>query len=205
MSENNTQEKIEERKAEQIPEIPPAPQVSDESVAIKNTDNQKRGRGRPKGSTKKKLNVSFVPDKGDTNPPALQGDSTQISTIDYDVVASGLVTTIDLMMSMVSLMSRGKLEYTKLSEQEKKVCANALQQEKPVLDFMAKSQGMNHIMVLATFAGVFATKIKIKKPEKEKEKEKKSEKVIDLKENSETKVKENTLKIDETKEAIAFE
>jgi len=203
-------EKIEERLAEKLPEQAVAD--NPEKIAVDNNQPTKRGRGRPRkdGVTKKKINVKFTPDTGDNNPPPLTDlQAVNIPQIDYPAVATGLVTTIDMMLHLVSVMSKGKLEYQQLSEHEKKICAGALEGEKPVLDFMAKSQGMNHIVVLATFAGVFGTKIKIKKTEKTDKKE--SKKIIDLQEKTaeEKEIefnKKNPLNIENKKEGeINFE
>lgn len=202
MSFEQNNDKVQERQdivnSAPVEKINPDPSA----VSMQNNIPEKKKRGRPPKSTSKiksgsGLQLAFKSDSGDKNPPkpsdTLSASSTinQAPTVDYHSVATGLITMIDGMMKVVSMMTKGRLEYEPLNSQEKNVCATALENEKGVLEFMSKTQGMNHLIVLATLAGVFMPKIKYKAPppkdknDKGKEKPKNDGKTLALTEKNE--------------------
>lgn len=203
MSFEQNNDKVQERQdiANSASPVEPV-KVDPTATSISNNIPEKKKRGRPPKSDKVKtgagLKLGFKPDSGDKNPPkpsdtlsASGAGIAQAPTVDYHSVATGLITMIDGMMKVVSMMTKGRLEYEPLNSQEKNVCATALENEKGVLEFMSKTQGMNHLIVLATLAGVFMPKIKYKAPppkdknDKGKEKPKNDGKTLVLTEKNE--------------------
>lgn len=215
-------DKIQERQDNAISNtnLPATPTTPDNSVSLTNEPaKRKRGRPRKDGSTapltvkKKKLGLGFTKDNGDANPPKpAEAQASTAPPVDYNAVATGLINMIDGLMGVVSLMTKGKITYEKLNPQEKQICAKALEQETGVLDFMAKTNGINHLVVIATLAGVFMPKVKIKHEEKDKDgkpkENKKEEKSRALTEKDEVGKKvspPSKVDIQESKEKIDLE
>lgn len=164
-------------------EIPDIPNVEKEVKQVKK-------RGRPKKEKKqvsnKSLDLQFVPDSGDASPPKIEqfkqeSENKALMEIDYKTTARGFLQMIDMIMSFMSMVSKGALEYEKLTEREFEAGANALMMEKKVLELIASQSWAVHAIVMMQLVGVFAPRIKIRKKKKE-EKEKIVEKIQSVKE-----------------------
>jgi len=121
-----------------------------------------------------KLKLGFTQDTGDANPPPVeQGQAEGIGTkpvLDYYATAYGFVTFVDTILWFCAKVSQGALEYERLDEKEKEICANALKAEEKVLEILASQAWAIHVVVLMQLVGVFSTKIKFrKKPKKPKD------------------------------------
>ncbi len=129
---------------------------------------------------KGKLKLGFIQDSGDTSPPPVeqgQAQGTGISkpVLDFYATAYGFITFVDTMLWFVSKISKGAIEYERLDEKEKEICANALKAEERVLEILASQAWAVHVIVLMQLIGVFSQKIKLKKKPKKEEKKKPDE------------------------------
>ncbi len=126
-----------------------------------------------------KLKLGFTQDTGDANPPPVEQGQTaeQKGTVqlDYYATAYGFVTFVDTMLWFVAKVSQGALEYERLDEKEKEICANALKAEEKVLEILASQAWAVHVIVLMQLIGVFSPKIKFRKKKKKPKDEKPAE------------------------------
>jgi len=149
---------------------------------------------------KGKLNLTFTPDSGDDKPPAITKESQQETKpkINYEQVATGFIGFVDMIFQLISKISKDQITYEKLTDQEKKICVDALKQETQVLDAMNNIEWFSHIIVLGTLCGIFIPKLKIKKKEKSKDEIKKVE-VVTSKDVKKETLKKITIKPKEVK------
>ena len=128
---------------------------------------------------KGKLKLGFVQDSGDSSPPpveqGVQQSGVSKPVLDYYATAYGFITFVDTMLWFTSKISKGAIEYERLDDKEKEICANALKAEEKVLEILASQAWAVHVIVLMQLVGVFSTKIKLKKKPKKEEKKKPDE------------------------------
>jgi len=107
---------------------------------------------------------------GDIAPKSAESILPEKKTVDYDTLVSGLWSALDGMCILISTMSRGKMEYKKLTTNEITLLTNSTKNNSWIQKLSSMGQ-VSNIVMFGTIAMVFKDRFKFKKEDKHNNKD----------------------------------